>query len=90
MNLSEIKRDLGVETINLNTVTTESGEKTDWLKDWNNDKRVAILVHKDTLAKIKAEPGIASLGIHVQTKQGAKGEYTAKTICVYTEAEATL
>jgi len=90
MNLSEVKRDLGVEVINLNTVTTEAGEKTDWMKHWDNGNRVAILVHKDTLAKIKAEPAISSLGINVQVKEGAKGEYTAKTICIYTPAEATL
>ena len=89
-NLAEIKRELGVETINLNTVTTESGEKTDWMKHWDNNERVAILVHKDTLAKMKANPSISSLGINTQIKQGAKGEYIAKTIVAYTEAEETL
>lgn len=89
-NLAEIKRELGVEAINLNTVTTESGEKTDWMKHWDNNGRVAILIHKDTLAKVKANPSIASLGLNTQIKQGAKGEYVAKTIVAYTEAEETL
>ena len=89
-NLAEIKRTLGYDVLNLNTVVTESGEQTSWFKQWNNEDREAILVHKDTFAKIKANPELSTLGINVQTKQGAQGEYTAKTICIYTEAEQTL
>lgn len=89
-NLAEIKGQLNVQVINLNTVTTASGEKTEWMKHWDNDGRIAILIHKDTLAKIKANPSISTLGVNTQVKQGAQGEYTAKTICVYSEAEESL
>lgn len=89
-NLTEIKVALNVQTINLNTVVTASGEKTEWMKHWDNDGRVAILVHKDTLAKIKTNPSLSTLGINTQVKQGAQGEYTAKTIVVYAEAEESL
>ena len=89
-NLAEIKRELGVETINLNTVVTESGEKTTWLKHWDNTNRVAILVHKDTLALITADNSLNTLGVNTQTKVGAQGEYVAKTIVIYTPAEITL
>jgi len=89
-NLSEVKRELGYDVLNLNTVVTESGEKTAWMKQWNNNSREAILVHKDTLALIKANPSLSTLGINTQIKQGAQGEYTAKTICIYSEAEETL
>jgi len=89
-NLVELKRELGVEVLNLNTVTTERGEETMWMKHWDNSNRVAILIHKDTLAKVKANAGLTSLGLNTQVKQGAKGEYTAKTIVVYAEAEETL
>ena len=90
MNLAEIKGKLGVQTINLNQVVTETGEKTEWYKHWDNDNRVAILVHKDTLSKIKADAGLNTLGINTQTKQGAQGEYIAKTICIYNPADETL
>jgi len=90
MNLSEVKKTLGVETINLTTVETATGEKTEWMKDWDNNKRVAVLIHKETLAKLKAKPECASLGLNTQIKQGAKGEYRAITIVMYTEAEETL
>lgn len=89
-NLAEIKSTLNVQTINLNTVKTEKGENTMWMKHWDNDNRVAILIHKDTLAKVKANPSLSSLGINTQIKQGSKGEYTAKVICIYSEAEETL
>lgn len=89
-NLAEIKRELGVETINLNTVVTESGEKTPWLKHWDNANRVAILVHKDTLALITANNSLSTLGVNTQTKVGAQGEYVAKTIVIYNPAEITL
>jgi len=89
-NLSEVKRELGVEVLGLNVVVTESGEKTAWYKHWDNSNRVAVLVHKDTLAKIKTEPTLATLGLNTQVKQGAMGEYVAKTIVVYAPADETL
>jgi len=90
MNLSEIKSSLNKETLNFNYVVTADGVKTSWLKDWNNSERIAILIHADTLAKIKADTTVSSLGINTQTKQGAKGEYTSKVICMYTPADETL
>ena len=89
-NLAEIKGKLGVQSISLNQVITEAGEKTAWFKHWDNDNRVAILVHEDTLKQIKADAGLNTLGINTQTKQGAQGEYQAITICNYKEADVTL
>lgn len=90
MNLQEIKSELNKQSLNLNYVVTETGEKTAWLKDWNNTDRIAVLMHKDVLTAIKADPTITSLGINTQVKQGKQGEYTAKTICVYTPADEVL
>jgi hypothetical protein len=89
-NLQEIKRSLGVETLGFNKVVTEAGEVTEWFKDWNNDSRTAILIHKDTLTAIKADMKISTLGINTQTKTGAKGDYVAKTICIYKPADEVL
>ena len=90
MNIQEIKTKLGVETLPLNQVVTETGERTSWFKHWNNDSRIAVLVHADTLALIKADPAMSSLGLNTQTKQGSQGEYQAITICNYKEADVTL
>ena len=90
MNIQEIKTKLGVQTLPLNQVVTETGERTSWFKHWDNDSRIAVLVHADTLALIKANPAMSSLGLNTQTKQGSQGEYQAITICNYKEADETL
>ena len=90
MNIQEIKTKLGVETLPLNQVVTETGERTSWFKHWNNDSRIAVLVHAETLALIKANPAMSSLGLNTQTKQGGQGEYQAITICNFKEADVTL
>mgnify|MGYP003587791820 FL=1 len=90
MNIQEIKTKLGVQTLPLNQVVTETGERTSWFKHWDNDRRIAVLVHADTLALIKANPAMSSLGLNTQTKQGSQGEYTAITICNYKPADETL
>ena len=90
MNIQEIKTKLGVETLPLNQVVTETGERTSWFKHWDNASRIAVLVHADTLALIKANPAMSSLGLNTQTKQGSQGEYQAITICNYKPADETL
>ena len=90
MDIQEIKAKLGVQTLPLNQVVTQTGEQTSWFKHWDNDNRIAVLVHADTLALIKADPAMSSLGLNTQTKQGSQGEYQAITICNYKEADVTL
>lgn len=90
MRLDQIKEQLGYEALNLNTVATATGEKTSWMKHWDNNKRIAVLIHKDTLTKLKSNMKCSTLGIKTATKQGSKGEYTAHTIVMYNEAEETL
>ena len=93
MNIQEIKTKLGVQTLPLETVTTQTGEPTSWFRKWDNDSRIAILIHADTLALIKADPAMSSLGLTTpQTKMSkASGqEYTAIYICNYKAADVTL
>ena len=90
MNIQEIKTKLGVQSLPLNQVVTETGERTSWFNHRNNDNRIAVLVLADTLALIKADPAMATLGLNTQTKQGSPGEYKAITICNYKEDDETL
>ena len=93
MNIQEIKTKLGVQTLPLNQVLTATGEQTSWFKHWNNDTRIAILIHADTLALIKADPAMATLGLTApQTKMSkASGqEYIAIYICNHKAADVTL
>ena len=93
MNIQEIKTKLGVQSLPLNQVVTQTGEPTSWFKHWDNDTRIAILIHADTLALIKADPAMSTLGLTApQTKMSkASGqEYTAIYICNYKPADVTL
>ena len=90
MNIQEIKTKLGVQSLPLNQVVTQTGEQTSWFKHWDNDSRIAVLVHADTLSLIKADPAMATLGLNTQTKQGGQGEYQAITNCNYNPADVTL
>ena len=93
MNIQEIKAKLGLQTLPLRIVTTQTGEPTSWFRKWDNDTRIAILVHADTLALIKADLSLATLGLTApQTKMSkASGqEYTAIYICNYKPADVTL
>ena len=93
MNIQEIKAKLGVQSLPLQIVTTQTGEPTSWFKHWDNDTRIAILIHADTLALIKADPTLATLGLTApQTKMSKSSgqEYTAIYICNYKPADVTL
>lgn len=90
MNLSEIKKQLGVETLGLNTSMDADGKPTDWMRSWDNERRIAVSIHKNLVAELKANPAIDSLGIQMETKETEMGVYTAKRIVKYTPAEVTL
>ena len=90
-NLAEIKMELGVQTLPLRQVETEAGEKTAWFRKWDNDTRIAILVHQEVLNEIKADPSLATLGLTApQTKMSKSSgkEYTAIYICNYENSAA--
>ena len=89
MDIQEIKSKLGISTLNLNTAQDSDGKPTEWMRHWDNDNRVAVSIHKETITAIKAGEG-TTLDIQTETRKGAKGEYTAKRIVMYTPAEMTL
>lgn len=89
MNIAEIKEQLGISTLNLNTAKDKDGQPTEWMRHWDNDNRVAVSIHKETVAKIKAGSA-TTLGTQTETRTGAKGEYKAIRIVQYTPAEETL
>ena len=90
MNLAQVKTELGIPTLQLNTATDAAGNKTAWMRHWDNENRVAISLHKDLIAEIKANPAIDSLGTQVETRTGSQGEYQAVRIVKYNPAEETL
>ena len=46
--IAQIKQGLGFPVLNLQRAT-KNGEPTQWLRHWDNDSRVAVSIHEDTL-----------------------------------------
>jgi len=88
--IAEIKGTLGYSVLNLNTATDSDNKPTDWMRHWDNDNRIAVSLHKDTLAKIKANPNMPNLVLQSENREGAQGTYKAMRIVAVAEAEATL
>jgi hypothetical protein len=96
MNITEIKTELNIGVLNLNTATNDKGEPLDkdgkpnlWMRHWDNDNRVQVSIHKETVAAIQAGTA-TTLGIQTESRTGSKGEYTSKRIVMFTPAELTL
>lgn len=83
MNITEIKEKLGYTALNLNPADDADGNQTEWMRHWDNDNRVAVSIHNETISAIKTGTA-TTLDIQVETRTGSKGEYTAKRIVMYT------
>lgn len=90
MLLSQIKTKLEIPQLELNTAKNMAGENTEWMRHWDNEKRVAVSIHKDLVAELKTNPKINSLGLQHETRDGEQGSYESYRIVKYTEAEETL
>lgn len=90
MNLQQIKTQLAIPSLELNTANDKDGNPTSWMRHWENSSRVAVSIHKDLIAEIQQDKNINSLGLQKETLKGAQGEYTAYRIVKYKPAEITL
>ena len=91
MNLAAIKVQLGISVFNLNTANDSNDKPTNWMRHRDNDNRVAISIHKDTVTAIKDKPDSEALALQHEVRTGAKGDYQAYRIVMYNEEpEATL
>ena len=79
-----------VSQFQLNTALDKENNPTDWMRHWENDARVAVSIHKDTLKEIKTNPKTDSLALQQEILTGSKGEYIALRIVKYQDAEETL
>jgi hypothetical protein len=88
-NINSVKQHLGVDKLRLNTAETSDGVKIDWMRHWDNTSRVAVSIHKDTVAAVKADAS-CSLGLQTETRTGPQGEYQAFRIVKFSAAEVEL
>lgn len=92
MLLSEIKEKLGISKFELNTALDVDNKPTDWLRHWDNEKRIAVSLHKDLFAELKADTtgAINSLATQFEVREAEKGSYDSYRIIKYTPAEFSL
>lgn len=89
--LADIKNKIGIQTLELSTATDATGEKTDWLRHWDNDTRTAVSIHRELATELKSNPAITSLALQSEQRVGEQGPYTAHRIVKYSqEAELIL
>lgn len=87
--LAQIKQDLNIVQFNLNKATKD-GQPTAWYRHWDNDKRVAVSIHEDTVKQLQSNPDMNTLGMQTEKRSGSKGEYTAIRLVAYKPAEVVL
>lgn len=90
MNIIEIKECLGYADLNLNTAMDKAGKPTDWFRHWDNAQRIAVSLHKDTVAAIQSDEPPTTLGLQEEVRTGAKGDYTAKRIVMFEAPDVVL
>jgi len=90
MNLAQVKSKLEIPQLDLNTAKNLAGESTEWMRHWDNDRRIAVSIHKDLVAELKADKNIASLALQHEIRKGDQGDYQSYRIVKYAPAEETL
>lgn len=95
-NVNALKERLGYEAFQFSylkdvddsskrAIDPNTKEPTKWLRHWDNDNRIAVVMHEDTALQLKANPEMTTLELkNGGTKQGAKGDYQLYTMFSYT------
>lgn len=101
--LAEIKKELGLEVLSLNTpknvdgtvrIDSKTNAPTLWMRHWDNSRRIAVSIHKDTVTLIQAG-GVGATNLVLQEPEERIAEATQTTYMAYrivsvTPAEVTL
>ena len=90
MNLQQIKTELDIPSLQLNTANDAEGNPTSWMCHWDNERRIAVSIHKDLVAELKEDPSSESLGLQTTDRMGEQGAYKSHRIVKYTPAEEVL
>lgn len=91
-SIAQIKEDLHIPTLNLQR-STKNGEPTAWLRHWENDRRIAVSIHEDTLKYAKENPDSEMFILQHSDRisEASSQPYDAyRIVKVNTEIEATL
>jgi hypothetical protein len=90
--IAQIKAGLNIVTLNLQRANNKEGQPTEWLRHWDNDRRIAVSIHQDTLDFAKENPNDAQfITQHEDRESAAGGGYSSyRIVKVSAEIEDTL
>lgn len=80
--LKQVKEKLGLNQLELVTANDVNGAPTDWLRHWDNDRRMAVSIHKDLAKELGADKtgAISALSLQHEQRVGEQGPYDAYRI----------
>lgn len=90
MNLQQVKEQLNMSSLELNTANDIEGNPTEWVRHWDNNRRIAVSIHKDLVKEIKEDSNLQGLGLQEEMRNGEQGDYMSYRIVKYKPAEITL
>ncbi len=92
MTIEEIKSRVGFSALNLSYSVDAQGNKTEWLTDWDNERRVRITIHEDTVKAIKKNPKMTNLAIQTEGKESQESglPYTMHRVIMFKETDYVL
>lgn len=74
MTLTQIKAQLHIVSLDLSRTLDKEKKPTEWLRYWNNELRIAVVIHQDVVGKIKADPAINTLALKYEQKATKAGD----------------
>lgn len=91
-SLNQIKSAFNLVGMPLTRALDKAGSPTEWLRYWDDSRRLSISLHQDTVAHIRKNEDCTNLGLQHEIRIGEKGEYDSYRIVAYStkDIEVTL
>lgn len=80
MTIKEIKKVIGVKSLEFKYSFDEEGVQTEWLTTWDDEKRLRVVAHQDVIEAIKED----SQYLNVKDKEIKVGKESGKQYTQYT------
>jgi hypothetical protein len=84
MTIQEIKEQFGFSTLMMVRQLTLSGQRTEWLSHWDNERRIRLSIHENIAELIKNNKAYDKLDyeVHEMEQKGERKPYTRITIMI--------
>ena len=87
--LAQIKSQLNIVSLDLQRSVDKEQKPTSWLRYWNNNTKMAVVIHQEVVDKIKANPNISTLAVKHEVKATKTGKAIGSAYDSYIIINAT-